>query len=140
MAKFIGIANPNPENFSPPTIKVLIPINSPFRFIKGPPEFPGLIEASVCKKSRYSVGPRSLCFALIIPVVTVKSKPKGLPIAITLSPTSTASESPNSIAVRYSALIFSKATSVCGSEPISLALNILLSLSLTVMFEESLTT
>jgi 8-oxo-dGTP pyrophosphatase MutT (NUDIX family) len=45
-----GIAKPNPRLLSlrpEVTIMSLIPITSPFRFSKGPPELPGLIDASV---------------------------------------------------------------------------------------------
>ena len=44
----IGIAKPMPS--APPEIEiieVLIPINSPLEFTRAPPEFPGLIAASV---------------------------------------------------------------------------------------------
>src|SRR5688572_31639185 len=36
-----------------PAIIVLMPMTSPSRLTSGPPEFPGLIDASVCKKSSY---------------------------------------------------------------------------------------
>src|SRR5438874_1313078 len=44
----------NPIPCDPPVremIAVLIPITSPLRLINGPPLFPGLIAASVCRKS-----------------------------------------------------------------------------------------
>ena len=45
----IGIANPM-FCAPPPRMAVFIPTTSPRRFRSGPPLFPGLIEASVCKK------------------------------------------------------------------------------------------
>ncbi len=47
-----GVAKPMP--IDPPEgdrIAVLMPITSPARLNSGPPEFPLLIEASVCRKS-----------------------------------------------------------------------------------------
>ena len=46
LARFIGIAKPNPAPGPERTI-VLIPITSPDEFNNGPPELPGLIAASV---------------------------------------------------------------------------------------------
>jgi hypothetical protein len=40
-----------PIPLAPRTIAVLIPTTSPARLTSGPPELPGLIEASVCRKS-----------------------------------------------------------------------------------------
>ena len=61
---------------------------------KAPPEFPGLIEASVCIKFSYASMPKpDLPRALTIPDVTVCPIPKGLPIATTKSPTLNFSES-----------------------------------------------
>ena len=42
----MGIAKPRPAP-GPLLTNVLIPITSPFELISGPPEFPGLIAASV---------------------------------------------------------------------------------------------
>jgi hypothetical protein len=71
--------------------------------------------------------------ALTIPTVTVWDSPRGLPTAITGSPTTTASESPNSRAVRSSgtSCISSTARSVSGSAPASSAANTRASLSET---------
>ncbi len=58
--------------------------------------------------------------ALTMPVVTVCSSPKGLPIAMTGSPTCKRSESPNgSVASELASSIFSRAMSVLGSLPTS---------------------
>ena len=48
LTKFIGLAKPIPM-FPPddPKIAVLTPMTSPFALKSGPPELPGLIEASV---------------------------------------------------------------------------------------------
>ena len=51
-AMLLGIANPIPSE--PPVLEkmaVLMPINSPFMLTRAPPEFPGLIAASVWTKS-----------------------------------------------------------------------------------------
>src|SRR6058998_2236309 len=62
---------------------VLIPMTSPRRFTSGPPEFPGLMDASVWMKFSYVAIPTSARpVALTTPTVTVLSSPKGLPIAI----------------------------------------------------------
>jgi hypothetical protein len=43
-----GIANPIPENVPvPEKIAVFIPITSPWRLSRGPPELPGFMGASV---------------------------------------------------------------------------------------------
>ncbi len=51
-AMFMGMAKPTP--MKPPVrvaIAVFMPITSPSRFTNGPPEFPGLMAASVWMKS-----------------------------------------------------------------------------------------
>ncbi len=58
---------------------------------QGPPELPGLIEASVWMKSSNGVRMRSRFNALITPVVTEVPRPSGLPMAITGWPTRAAS-------------------------------------------------
>ena len=71
-------------------IAVLIPINSPQTFSKGPPLLPGLIGASVwMSPSNFTFASNSSVrsVALITPVVTVLARPIGLPIAMTVSPT-----------------------------------------------------
>src|SRR5437773_3428615 len=71
-------------------------MTSPRRFTSGPPELPGLIDASVWMKFSYVVIPTSdRPVALTTPTVTVWSSPNGLPIAIAHSPTRSLSESPS---------------------------------------------
>jgi hypothetical protein len=66
----IGMAKPIP--FPEATMAVLIPITSPAMLTSGPPEFPGLMEASVWMKSSYVVMPTSeRPIALTTPTVTV---------------------------------------------------------------------
>ncbi len=94
-----GMAKPIPsEPWEPETIRLLMPTISPPRLIRGPPLLPGLIAASVWMKSSYPEGPRApvpvRCFALTMPAVTVQSSPRGESMAITHSPTFSASESP----------------------------------------------
>src|SRR5215471_8494022 len=60
----------------------------------GPPELPGLIRASVCKKSSKTPTPITRSLAEMIPCETDCSRPNGLPIATTQSPTLSLSESP----------------------------------------------
>ena len=58
-------------------------MTSPFRLKSGPPELPGLIAASVCRK----ISPSKLRFrVLTIPCETLRSRPRGLPTAKTPSP------------------------------------------------------
>ena len=52
----MGTVNPR----SPPPLimpRVLRPTTSPWVFTRGPPELPGLIEASVCSHELYSLDP-----------------------------------------------------------------------------------
>src|SRR5439155_360828 len=98
LARLTGIANPMPTE--PPlrlTIAVLMPTTWPRALISGPPLLPGLMEASVWMKSSYGPSPMTRPVALTMPVVTVCSRPNGLPIAITGSPTLSAAESPSGI-------------------------------------------
>ena len=91
----IGIAKPMPMFPLLPKIAVLMPITSPSRLMSAPPELPGLMEASVWMKSSYDSMPRPfLPKALTMPRVTLCSRPNGLPIARTKSPTLSFSESP----------------------------------------------
>ncbi len=97
--RFTGMANPTPE--LPRTgdmIIVLTPITLPPMSSNGPPEFPGLMGASVWiifgmengVDPDFSVLPR----ALTIPWVMVHVSPKGLPMATASCPTTSLSESP----------------------------------------------
>ena len=107
-------------------------------FTSGPPLFPGLIAASVCRKLWKALlappGSVSRPFALMIPCVTVNVRfsPSGLPTASTHSPTRDASLSPNGAGVSPVASIFSTATSVAGSVPTTRAGNSRRSSSRTV--------
>ena len=91
-ALLIGIENPSPAP-GPVRTMALMPTTSPSAFNRGPPEFPGLIAASVWIRSkRLSVIPSLLALRLVlltIPRVTVLSSPKGLPTAMAQSPTCT---------------------------------------------------
>ena len=61
----------------------------------GPPELPGLIGASSCRKLSNGPAPRSRPRAETMPAVTEPPRPNGLPAASTQSPTSTWRESPH---------------------------------------------
>ena len=75
---------------------VLRPMTSPLMLIKGPPLLPWLMAQSVCIISRYCCPStfNDCRRALMMPRVTVCSKPNGEPIAIAQSPTLILSESP----------------------------------------------
>ena len=100
-----GVANPTPELEPSPWPLVLLvsiwslrPITWPAALISGPPELPGLIGASVWIAFGIVnwLGAWIVRLsALMMPAVTVLGRPNGLPMAITLSPTWTALESPN---------------------------------------------
>src|ERR671918_1481772 len=83
-------------------IAELMPMTLPWASRSGPPELPGLIDASVCRALMYdallpvaSLEATGRFLALMMPVVTVLDRPKGAPIAIVESPTATFSESPS---------------------------------------------
>ena len=68
---------------------------SPAQSSSGPPEFPGLIDASVWMKSSNGERIRSRFNPLTFPLLTDVPSPRGLPMAITGWPTRSASLSPN---------------------------------------------
>ncbi len=83
----------------------------------GPPELPGLIEASVWSALMYefllpvpSPEATGRFLALTMPVVTVLDRPNGAPIAIVASPTATLSESPSASGLRPAGGFFSLST------------------------------
>lgn len=95
-------------------------MTAPVASSSGPPELPGLIEASVCRALMYeflllepSPDATGRFFALMMPVVTVFERPKGAPIAIVESPTATPSELPRGSGAKPCGgfLSFSTATS-----------------------------
>src|SRR5438552_2941307 len=121
----IGAANPMPT--LPPaglTMAALMPTTRPSWSTSGPPELPGLIDASVWMKSSYGPAPRKRPFALTMPAVAVWVRPNGLPIASTQSPTLRLSESPSgSVGSGCGALMWTRAMSVLSSLPTSFASN-----------------
>ena len=90
-----------------------MPTTSPYRFIRGPPELPGLMEAStwiMLKGVPSTLMARSQQDTM--PWLMEKvSSPRGLPMAITVSPTLTSALLPRVTAWRPVASIFSTATS-----------------------------
>src|SRR5439155_1037952 len=130
---FDGMAKPMPE--PPATIAVLMPITSPCMFTSGPPELPGLIAASVWRKSSNGPWPIWRALALMIPAVTVACRPNGDPTASTQSPTWTRSESPTFAArnVPLPSSSRSTARSVFRSSPTTFALCLLPSSVITSM-------
>ena len=131
-----GIAKPMPTLPAWPPADVLpvdsicelTPITWPWALKSGPPELPGLIAASVCRTSSIEkpLGEEIWrCSAEMTPVVSVRSRPKGLPIAYAGSPTCTVLESPSASGLRLEASTFSSARSVEASWPTSLASSVL---------------
>jgi hypothetical protein len=108
-------------------IDVVMPTTSPHRLTNGPPEFPGLIDASVWIIGSLTDNdrPGSRRFkADTIPRDNVCSSPNGFPIANTSSPTTIRSESPKGAACSgfpAGGVMRIKAMSKSGSAPTSFA-------------------
>ena len=121
---------------------MLMPTSSPLRLTSAPPELPGLIAASVwMKSSRPSRLMPVRPSALTMPEVTVCWRPKGLPIAITKSPTWSFEESARCISAGSAAsLTRTTATSERSSAPTTSALSSTSSISVTVISVAFLTT
>ena len=103
-----------------------MPTRLPLLSISAPPEFPGLIAASVWIKFSKVLIPRWLRpTADTMPMVTVWPTPNGLPMASTTSPARSPSSLPKVIAGRDSVVTCSTAISVSGSLPTTRALNFL---------------
>ena len=126
---FDGNREADARRLRPSSLRIcaLTPITWPSEFSSGPPELPWLIAASVWIESLI-VNLFGACIcrwsALTMPLVTVSSSPKGLPIATTPSPTSTLAESPTASGDRTDcgASTLITARSVEGSEPTTVAL------------------
>ena len=99
----------------------LMPITWPSPLISGPPELPGLIAASVWITSEIEKPLGAWIWrwsAETMPLVTVRSRAKGLPMATTGSPTCTLAESPSGSGLAPSVLsTLRRAMSLEGSEP-----------------------
>ena len=119
----MGTANPIPT-LPVPSVRmlVLIPITRPAASARAPPEFPGLIGASVCViglKPPLLFGTGRLR-AETMPAVTVCWSWKGLPMATAVSPTVGPPSSASSATGRPApAGISSTAMSLRGSLPMS---------------------
>ncbi len=131
------MAKPTPDDVpEPERIAVFMPIISPAMFTSAPPELPGLIAASVWRKSETSVTPTfERASAETIPLVTVWPTPNGSPMASTRSPTWVASPAASGITGSCSPAtsIFKTATSTFGSANSTLAGNSRRSPSATMM-------
>ena len=115
-----------PEAAPPVAICELTPITRPVASSSGPPELPGLIAASVWMTSSIAKPLGAVmrrCSAETTPVVSVRSRPNGLPIATVGSPTRTAPESPSASGWSLTSLGFTASTarSVSASLPITRA-------------------
>ena len=124
LAVLIGTAKPIPMFPLPPAVSIweLMPTTRPRPSISGPPELPGLIAASVWITLSIVKLLGDWIWrwrAETIPAVTVRSRPNGLPIATTGSPTFTCEESPSGIGWSSfaGALTLSTAMSVDSSLP-----------------------
>ena len=109
---------------APKTMAALIPMATPSKFTKGPPELPWLIAASVWMSPLISWGGElGSAWAVIdrerpemMPNETVFLKmPRALPIAITVWPSSSLFELASLMIGRLLASIFRMATSLMGS-------------------------
>ena len=103
MASSTGTAKPTPS--LPPeadAMAVLMPMTLALASASGPPELPGLIGASVWMRpvSVPTGDSSSRSRPLTMPEVTVCWKPKGLPRAMAVSPTSTVPGSARGAATR----------------------------------------
>ncbi len=118
-ARSMGMAKPIPALRSP-RMAVLTPMSCPSMLRSGPPELPGLIDASVWMKSKSVRSPalKLRCTAETTPVVTVFASPNGLPMAMTVSPMRRSSERPGATnGIRSCVSSFSTARSDDGSVP-----------------------
>ena len=93
MAALIGTAKP--IDWASSEISVLRPITWPQRSTRGPPELPGLMGASVWIIGSSEIPGSVRLRPLTIPRVIVWSRPMGLPMATTSSPTLMPDESPS---------------------------------------------
>ena len=123
----------------PPAVEamaVLMPTTSPLELIRAPPELPGLMAASVWMASTTAVGledccelPKGSCdcspprviarfTALTMPALTDPSRPSGLPMARTVSPTCRSALLPSVAGVRpVTSCALMTARSLAGSRP-----------------------
>src|SRR4051794_39030958 len=134
-----------PMLLAPLTPAVLIPTTWPAALTSGPPELPGLMAASVCRRpDSVSVSVeivRSL--AETIPSVTVGLLPRSraLPMASTSSPTCSVEVSASASGVApCTSAIFRTATSCVGSVPTTVASSVVPSENVTVIEEAPSTT
>jgi len=117
-----------------------MPTSSPRALTRAPPEFPGLMAASVWMELSTALPPVVRALALTMPAVTVLVRLKGLPMASTHSPSLRSSLLPTVMGCKLSASILMRARSELGSVPMIRALNSRLSLSLTSSSLASATT
>mmetsp|Transcript_101482 Transcript_101482/g.293610 ORF Transcript_101482/g.293610 Transcript_101482/m.293610 type:complete len:292 (+) Transcript_101482:180-1055(+) len=124
---FTGIAKPTPAK-APDGLAIIVftPMSRPRASSNGPPEFPGLMAASVWMRSRIGL-PLTDCISRpkpdTMPLVNVWSRPNGFPMASTFCPTWSLVELPRS---KGTSLLeprsnFSTAKSLSGSMPAILA-------------------
>ncbi len=108
-----------------------------------PPELPGLIGALVWITFGSVTPPPSdsvRLSALMIPSVTLEARPRGLPIAITMSPTSSFDELANVAGRSLPPFTLMTARSSCGNAPTSFAVSFLPADVVTVKLVKPLTT
>ena len=108
---------------APETTAVEMPTTSPRRLRSGPPEFPGLIAASVWSTPRIVSENEAPSPAVMVrarpettPTETVlRNSPRALPIAIAVWPSRKESESPKETVGRFAPSILMSAMSCTGS-------------------------
>src|SRR4051812_959318 len=129
LAMLLGIANPMPFAAPPicgsEAVSVGMPTTAPVRSTRAPPLLPGLIAAlvwitpgSATPFSSFTVRPS----ALTMPSVTLLWRPSGLPMASTIWPTVSLSESAKVAGLRLPPVVRTTAMSLLGKEPTSVAL------------------
>mmetsp|Transcript_13351 Transcript_13351/g.32631 ORF Transcript_13351/g.32631 Transcript_13351/m.32631 type:complete len:305 (-) Transcript_13351:199-1113(-) len=137
----MGMANPTPLEEPLPVgsaMAVLMPMTRPLESSSTPPLFPGLMAASVWMTFLMEDRPvdSSRPRPLMMPWVSVWSRPKGLPMANTRCPTSRSSEEPSATGLSsarraWGRSSLSTATSRSGSAPTTRAVYVDWSSSVT---------
>ena len=124
LTRLMGMAKPMPwAPICGRNVATLMPMRSPRKLMSGPPELPGLMAASVWIQSKVSSSPRERSSLgprrareLKMPRLTEPAYPKGLPKAMTVSPSKRSSSLANLTAgnFRPGDLSLSNATSLAA--------------------------
>ena len=118
-----------------------MPITSPWLSNSGPPELPWLMAASVWMKLSKAVAWMSRLRPLTMPELTEPPSPSGLPMAITVSPTTSLSLSPSvTVGSGFSGRTRISARSASGLSAVASARSWVLSCRVTMISEVPPTT